>query len=839
MRVPMSWLKEFVDVELAPEELAERLTLAGLEVSALDYVGVHAPADSVWAPELQSPTPPRYIPWDRERILVGELLEVRQHPNADRLTVPVVGYGDGRSIEVVTGAPNIKVGMCGPKVALALEGARLIDGHSATRQWVTLKPSKLRGVRSEGMVCSELELGLSEEHEGILFLPDDAPVGMPLAGYLGDVVLDIDLTLNLARGHSILGIAREVAAITGAALHPPQIELRAEGPSVEGRVYVTVEDPEQCPRFTAGLIEGIRMGPSPLWMQRRLLLAGMRPISNIVDVSNYVMLELGEPSHAFDADKVLDRQLIVRPARPGERLETLDGKVHELTPDQTVVADPSGTLSVAGVMGGRSSEVSATTTNVILEAALWNPASIRRTARTLKLPSEASRRFERGVDPQLPPVVQQRCLQLMREVAGGVVAQGIVDVWPHPWSAPRLELPQSEVRRLLGVDLNAADIADLLRSLGFECEVGVDSVLAIVPSYRLDITIPADLVEEVARVYGYHNIPSTRLADELPPLFIDEERLAERLIRDTLVACDLYEAISYGVTSLEAVSRFDGTPPDPDAYLHLENPLTPEHTVMRRDILPELLAILATNLRERPRVALFELGRVFHPGRELLPDEPRRLALALAGVREPASWLGSDAALFDFFDLKGVIEALLRRLNLADRLEWSPASDHRFHPGRSAELRLRQTGNGATSSVPLGVVGELHPATRDRLDIAVGRACAAELDLDAIIHHAAPGHYRPIARQPATYQDIAVIVPNDLPAETVRAAIEANAGPLLESVELFDLYTGTPIPAGQRSLAFRMAFRAPDRTLEDAEVSKVREKITRRLEKDLGATIRA
>ena len=838
MRVPLSWLKEYVDLTLSPEDLAERLTLAGFEVGAIDYVGVEPPQGSVWAPDLQAPTPPHYIPWDRERILVGELLEVRQHPNADRLTVPVVGYGDGRLIEVVTGAPNIKVGMAGQKVALALGGARLIDGHSATRSWLTLKPSKLRGVRSEGMVCSELELGLSDEHEGILFLPDDAPAGTPLADYLGDVVLEIELTLNLARGLSILGMAREVAALTGAELHPPSIELGAEGPSIEGRVAVTIEDAERCPRFTAGLIEGVTVGPSPFWLQRRLLLAGMRPISNIVDVSNYVMLELGQPTHTFDADTVMDHHLIVRAARPGEPLQTLDGKNHALSDEHTVVADPSGALGLAGVMGGSSSEVRESTTNVLLEAALWHPGAIRRTARAFKLPSEASRRFERGVDPQLPPLAQRRCLQLMREVAGGVVAQGIVDVWPRPWSPLRLELTEAEVRRLLGVEIGAAAIADLLRPLGFTCEVGVDSVLVVVPSHRLDVTIPADLVEEVARMHGYHHIPATRLADELPPQFIDHDLIAERLIRDTLVASGVFEAITYAVTSLETVARLDGTPPDPGDYLHLENPLTPERSVMRRDVLPELLGVLAVNLRERPRVALFELGRVFHQGDQLLPDEPRRLGIVMAGVREPVSWMEPEPAPLDFWDLKGVIEALLRRLNLDDAVEWVPAADPRFHPGRSAELRLIAAPNNGGAPAVLGIAGELHPLTRERLDIDAGRVCAAEIDIDPLLERQSPPRFHSLLRQPATQQDIAVVVAEEVPAEHVRRTIAANAGPFLERVELFDLYTGAPIPAGQRSLAFRMAFRAPDRTLADADVSKIREKIARRLEAELGATIR-
>jgi phenylalanyl-tRNA synthetase beta chain len=838
MRVPLSWLKEFVDVQISPEELAEKLTLAGLEVSAIDYVGVAPAPGSVWAPELDGPAPPEYIPWDRERIFVGELQEVRPHPNADRLTVPVVGYGDGRSIEVVTGAPNIKVGMSGQKVALALSGARLIDGHSATRQWLTLKPSKLRGVRSEGMVCSELELGLSDEHEGILFLPDDAPAGMPLADYLGDVVLDIDITPNMARALSILGVAREVAALTGAELHPPEVALQAEGPSIAGRVQVTVEHPQRCPRFTAGLIEGVSVGPSPAWLKQRLTLAGMRPISNIVDVSNYVMLEWGQPTHTFDADTIADHHLIVRQARPGEQLTTLDGKTHELWEDVTVVADPRGAQSIAGVMGGLATEVTSKTTNVLLEAALWNPASIRRAAQALKLPSEASRRFERGVDPQLPPLVQRRCLQLIQQVAGGVVAQGTVDIWPSPWEPLRLELPAYEVKRLLGIDLSAVELADLFAPLGFTCEVGVDSVLVIVPSYRLDVTMPADLVEEVARIYGYHRIPSTRMADELPPRFIDDDLIVEARIKDTLIGCGVYEAQTYGVTSLETVAAFNGTQPDPHLYLHLENPLTPERTVMRRSLLPELLVALAANLREQSRTSLFELGRVFYPSEKLLPDELRRLAIVMAGEREPLSWHLSEPPLFDFFDLKGVIDALLRRLNLAQNVAWTATNDKRFHPGRSAELRLTHTGNGVTESALLGIAGELHPETRERLDIDVSRVCAAELDLDALIRYQTRIRYQPILRQPATYQDIAVVVSEEAPAERVRAMIESTAGPLLERVELFDVYAGAPIPPGQRSLAFRMAFRAPDRTLMDAEVSKIREKIARRLEQELGATIR-
>lgn len=832
MRVPLSWLKEFVDITLSPEELAERLTLSGLEVGSIDYVGTEPPAGSPWAPDLSGPTPPEHIPWNPELVLVGELLEVNQHPNADRLTVPVVGYGNGRSIAVVTGAPNIKVGMRGQKVALALGGARLIDGHSETRKWITLKPTKLRGVASEGMVCSELELGLSDEHEGIIFLPDDAPVGVPLRDYLGDVVLDIDITPNVARALSIVGVAREVAALTGQPLKLPEPQVVAEGPGIEGQVRVTVESADDCPRFTVGLIEGVTIGPSPAWMQQRLRLAGMRPISNIVDVSNYVMLEWGQPTHTFDADLIVDRHLIVRRAHADEMLRTLDGQDRKLSPAQIVVADASGPESLAGVMGGLETEVTERTRNVLLEAAIWNPSMIRKMAQHFKLPSEASRRFERGVDPELPPLAQRRALELLRQVAGGTVYQGIVDVYGKPYEAPQIELTSTEARRLLGIELSAAQMADLLTPLGFECEVGVDSVLVEVPPFRLDTAIAADLIEELARMYGYDKIPETRLADELPPQITDQNQLGERLVRDTLAACGLYEAITYSLTSLETVAALDGVEPEAASYVAIENPAAPERTHMRRSILPELAQALAANLREQSRVAVFEVGHVFHPQPDqILPHEPRRLAIALAGQREPTSWQSPEPGLLDFFDLKGVIETLLERLHISAPITYAPSTDPRLHPGRSATLL-----NGAQ---PIGVLGELHPEARERLDITLSRAALAELDLDALLQVRQPPQYHPIYRQPAAYQDIAVVAPLTLSAEQVRRVILETAGALLERVELFDVYTGAPIPEGHRSLAFRMVFRAGDRTLADAEVNKIREKIKRRLESELGATTRS
>lgn len=865
MKVPLSWLKEFVDLTLSPEDLAQRLTLAGLEVASITYIGV-AGAE---------------LPWDREKILVANILEVKPHPNADRLVLADVDYGAPHPHTVVTGAPNLfpykgQGRLTHPlKAVFAREGARLYDGHQAEPVITTLKGRPIRGVMSDAMLCSEKELGLSDDHEGILLLEDEAPVGMPLCDFMGEVVLDIDLTPNLARCLSIIGIAREVAAITGATLHTSDPQVVMEGPSITERVRVTVEDANLCPRFTAGLIEGITVRPSPQWMQRRLRAAGMRPINNIVDISNYVMLEWGQPTHAFDADRVQDQHLIVRLARPGERLTTLDGKDHDLIPatggwPPLLVCDPSGPSAIAGVMGGEDSEVRVTTTRVLLEAAIWEPTQIRRTARALKLPSEASRRFERGVDLELPPIAQRRALELMRTLGGGVVAQGLIDIYPHPWQPLRLELSAAEVARIVGIDLPPAEIADLLRSVGFGCEV--DTVRALVhvevPSSRQDVTMLADLCEEVARLYGYDRIPITRLADELPAPESHPELEAEQHTRDVLVGCGLTEVITYSLTSMAAVANVNPADANAECYLRISNPISPEREYLRRSLLPTLLDALATNLRERERVQLFEIGRVFLPRSQpdthgnWLPDEPHYLGIALAGPRDNLSWHTTSSTHMDFFDLKGVIETLLVHLRLIQDATFVPLTDdRRFHPGRAATLMLApparmgdtispdatrkpETGQSNIARERVGVLGELHPDVCERLGITgtvsqpAVRVAAAEINLDALLTLTAAPRYQPISRYPATLQDLAVVAASDIPAAHVADVIRRGAGALLETLTLFDVYSGPQVGEGKRSLAYRLTFRAADRTLSDEALAKVRANIIKLLEREIDASIR-
>ncbi|NNJ09824.1 phenylalanine--tRNA ligase subunit beta [Chloroflexales bacterium ZM16-3] len=870
MKVPLSWLREFVEITLPVEELARQLTLSGMEVVDIRSIGLEGGE----------------LPWDPEKILVCNILEVKQHPNAERLVLADVDYGAEKPHTVVTGAPNLfQYRGLGPlshplKSVYAKEGSRLYDGHAEGWVITTLKGRPVRGVMSDAMLCSEKELGISEEHDGILILEDDAPTGAPLRDFLGEVVLELDFTPNYARCLSIVGMAREVAGITGAKLTMPSPQVVAEGAEIAGRAGVMIEEPDLCPRFTIGLIEGVTIGPSPHWMQRRLTNAGMRPISNIVDVSNYVMLEWGQPTHAFDYKKVRDGQLIVRSAQPGERLLTLDGKDRPLTPGAEsglghaplMVCDATGPLSVAGVMGGESSEVSDSTTDVLLEAAIWEPVQIRKTARAMKLPSEASRRYERGVDYELPLIAQRRALELMRQHAGGTVSQGFVDEYPRPWQTVVLDLTPTEVARIVGIRMGAREIADILTRLGFTCQLiggsGVGdfatyihepTVRVTVPSFRLDVSIMADLCEEVARIYGYDRIPETRLADELTESEDHRELRLEQKMRDTMVGCGLDELITHSLIAMPLVAKVQPGEAVAERYVKLANPNTPERVYMRRSLLPSLGEALTNNLRERERAAIFEVGRVYlNPerlgeGGRWLPDEPRRLAVALAGPREAEGWAATQREPMGFYDIKGVVEILIDRLGLSGKVSYAPLTDdERFHPGRSAALLLEtgedasppqagagKKGKAAIISRQVGVLGELHPAARERLELSVPRAAMAEIDLDALFAASGQAHFSAISRFPAIVQDLSITAPLEVPEAQVAALIRRGAGNLLESLTLFDVYSGPQVGEGKRSLTYHLAFRAADRTLTDEALTKLRKKIIGGLEREIGATIRA
>lgn len=837
MKLPLSWLQDFVDIEgLSVEEIASKLTLAGLEVEEIHYVGWKMP-DGSGRHEFKTTG----LEWDRDKIVVAEIREVKPHPNADRLVL--CDLYDGKEEHVVlTGAPNLyeykgkgKLSKV-IKVAWAKEGAQIYDGHQEGQVLVTLKRAKIRGVESYSMACSEKELGISEEHEGIIFLDDDAPVGTPLADYMGDAVLDIDILPNMARCASVLGVARELAALTDRSLKKPEIRYQTDGSPIEGLVSIEISEPELNPRFVLGLIRDIEIKPSPYWVQRRLRLAGMRPIDCIVDATNYAMLELGEPLHAFDYDVLVERAkgnpvvISTRAAEDGEKLTTLDDEERTLNPLNVLVCDKAGSLSIAGVMGGLESEVTEKTRNVLLEGAAWNFINIRRTAFGHNLHSEASFRFSRGVHPALAKPGVQRGLEYMAVWSGGKVAPGLVDEYPLPPEDPVVEVTPQDVKRLLGIELSAQEIADLLSRIEFECKVEGEKVIAQTPPLRMDIGEGvvglADVLEEVARLYGYDNIPETRMADELPPQFGNPVNEWEEHLRDQLVDLGLQEVVSYRMTypEREAPLGIRGE------YVRVANPIAPEKAVLRRSLLSSVLDTLERNARLREGLALFEIGPIFEPSGAELPNEVSKLAIAMTGQRDEISWDVQTSPIMDFYDIKGRIESLLAGLRLTD-VSYAPTDSVPYlHPGKAAEVQVA----GKT----VGIFGELHPLVKEKYEFEDYPVLVAEFDLASIRTMESGYELQPVPSVPPVLEDIALILDESIPAAQVEALIRQTGGAVLTDVKLFDVYRGEQIGAGKKSLAYSLTYQA-EKTLTDKEAAAIRNRIVKRLEREIGAKLRS
>ncbi|MGD0006175.1 MAG: phenylalanine--tRNA ligase subunit beta [Anaerolineaceae bacterium] len=856
MKVPLSWLKDFVDIDLPLLDLASTLTMVGLEVDELQVIGLPMPVVQ------QTPSGDRAqanrqrvklsgLSWDPDKIVVARIDEVMPHPNADRLVLCRLNDG-AQEIIVLTGAPNLYPykgqGLLPRplKVAYAREGARIYDGHQPGQMLTTLKRAKIRGIESFSMVCSEKELGISDEHEGVIILDDDAPTGVPLADYMGDAVFDISITPNMTRNACVLGVARELAAVTGKTLRKPAPVLAADGPSIAGQAAIQITNPELNPRFVLGLVRDVTPQPSPYLVQRRLRLAGMRPINSIVDATNYVMLEIGQPLHAFDYDVMVARAggkpptIITRQAHPGERLTTLDGVDRPLDSFTELVTDTAGALSIAGVMGGAESEVTEKTRNVLLEGAAWNFINIRRTVGAQKLQSEAGYRFSRGVHPALAEYGVQICIDRMAGWSDGQVAAGLIDEYPLVQVDPCVDITPAYALRLLDIRLTAQEIARLLTRLEFTCRIEDETVHAQTPPIRMDIgegvVGRADVLEEVARLYGYNNIPITRMADPMPrlrpnPVFEIEERM-----RDLLVSLGLQELVTFRMTAPEKEARLvpTGAPSREPAYLRIHNPITPERSVMRRSLLASVLEIIERNIRLSDHLAMFEIGPVFlpHPGQEL-PDEPRHVVIALSGLRHMPAWdiPYPEGSNLDFYDLKGILESILERLHLPG-VTYAPAGDPLFHPGQSAVIR--------SGEAVLGVFGELHPLVKEHYDFGPAPVLAADLDLEALQALAQPYYdTAPVPAFPPVLEDIAVIVDEETTAENVVEAIRKAGGKLLSQVHLFDIYHGEQIGPGKKSMAYSLTYQALDRTLTDSEAAKIRQRIVQALEKELGAKLRS
>lgn len=847
MLIPLSWLKEYVDIDIAPELLAERLTVAGLEVGHLHYIGV--PQQTVAG--VRQPVS-HHLVWDRDKLVLGAIREVKPHPNADKLVLALVDDGSGELEQCVTGAPNLRPylnqGTLNPPLwtAFAREGAQVYDGHAEGEKLMTLKGKELRGIYNKSMVCSAKELGISDEHEGILLLeatPAAVP-GTPLQDVLGDVVFEVELTPNLGHCWSVFGVAREIAALLDKPLRAPDYSFVATGAPIAGQVSVVIDQPELNPRFTLTLLKGTQVQPSPQWMQQRLRLVGQRPINNIVDVTNYITFEIGQPLHAYDYDKLLARAggqpptLTTRLPHDGETLRTLDGSQRPLGAQQILVADSEGALGLGGVMGGADTEITDSTTNVLLEAAAWNFINIRRTQQAQKLFTEAGVRFSRNIHPSRAILGSSRGIELMRQAGGGEVAQGVLDVYPLPPATVQVALPVREIGRLLGITLSADAAAALLRRESFAVTIEGEVLHVTAPDYRTDIGTgivgQADIIEEVARLIGYDQIPTTMIDDMMPPQRTNALFEFIETLRDLCASLGLDENISYRFTSPEAEARLTpaGAPSAlPTAgYVTMANPISPEKTVLRHTLLINLLENAASNARFVARQQVFEIGSVYLRTDQPLPDEPLHLGILLTGARREADWTGNQREPVDFFDIKGVIESIVQGLHLTDvRLTASTHSS--FYPGRSADLML--------GDERAGTLGELHPLVAQAFRLTGAPVMVAELDLTVVMAHLPARfaiHNLPLL--PAVLEDIALVVSEETTAEQVEAAIRKGGGKLLKDIRLFDVYRGGSVPSGSKSMAYALTYQTDEKTLTDEDVAKVREKIVRVAEREVGAKLR-
>lgn len=802
MRVSLNWIREFLPLDDTPEHIAERLTMAGLEVEEIIRLGA-----------------------ELDNVVVAEILEISRHPNADKLSLAKLRAGQ-RMFSVVCGAPNIREGQ---KVPLALEGARLPCG-------VTIKKAKIRGQSSEGMICSETELALGTDTSGIMVLPADAPSGAALSDYLQlrDTVLDISVTPNRADCLSVLGIARELAALYDLQCREPALTLSESGSPTSRQVAVHIEAPDHCPRYAARIIRNVSIVPSPLWMQRRLIACGVRAINAIVDVTNYIMLERGQPLHAFDLAQIADNRIVVRLSRPDEHFVTLD-EIDRLLPEQSLlICDGSRPVAIAGIMGGINSGVSDLTTDVLLESAYFTPASINRTSRLLNLKTEASLRFEKGIDINGVVPSLNRAASLMAQIAGGSVASGCVDGYVREVHPPRpIRLNVSKANRIAGTALSPADIRALATRLHCAAEIsGGDTLVVTPPSFRYDLTEPIDIIEEIARVHGYDHIPVTMPAVSVSCAAQDAARTAAHTARDALTGAGFSEIITYSFTAPDAITGLGFAPEDiRSAPLAIRNPLSAAQSVMRTTLVPGILQSIRDNFNNgAASLRFFELGKVFlSDSKAAQPRETMMLCAAVAGLRHPLSCHAPQVPA-DLYDIKGALTTMCRRLHAGPLRMVSAANEPYLHPANSLTLCIAE--------LRIGAMGRLHPGIAERYGFEQP-VYIFELDFDALSAYARQEiRYAAFSRQPPVFRDIALTVDEQMPVAVLHEAIEAFSTPLITECVVFDIFRGGALPQGSKSVAFRLRFQSPDRTLTDAEVNVVHERLIRFVTQRTGARLR-
>jgi len=798
MRLALDWLAEFIDLP-ALDELVHRLDMGGFEDSRVETPG----------PDLSA-------------LRVGRVSSREPHPDADRLSVCLVDLGEGDPVQIVCGAPNVEAGQ---KVAVATPGTVLPDGTK-------LKKAKLRGVTSHGMICSTQELGLGEDGAGILVLDPGAPVGQPLPEVLGAAgrVLEVGITPNRGDTASVLGIAREVKAHFGGEIRVPPCEPSEQAEPASKALRIAIEAPDACHHYVARVVRNVRVGPSPDWLVERLEASGIRPINNVVDVTNFVLLELGQPLHAFDLATLRGGEIRVRRAKPGEKLATLDRETRELGADDLVIADAERAIALAGVMGGADTEVSDSTREVLIESAHFQPTAVRLSARRHGLRSEASYRFERGVDREGVARAADRCARLLAELAGGRVCQGRVDArGDAPPTTSEVSLGVERTNLLLGTKISGKQMTGLLERVGIECSAGPGSLQGRIPSHRNDLHLPEDLIEEVARIYGYDQIPTSMPTAVLEPVQAPATRSLVERAQDSLAAAGLCETVSFPFLSEAELAGLRLPRDDPRSRsVRVANPINEQEPLLRSLLLPTLLRLGQQNLaRQAEKVGIFEVSRVFIPqGDGGLPDEPVEVAALFADTGQQRLWEGDRAPLY--FHAAGVAERLLTALGYESALR--VGTRPYLHPGAAAAIMV--------GGRVIGAVGEIHPEVARHYEIDV--PCAAlEVSLSALVElPRRQARYRDVSRFPHIRRDVAVVVDAATPAGDILRALRKTAGRDCVSADLFDRYEGRGVPAGRVSLAFRLIFQSDARTLTDSEVAPAIDNVVRMLSERFGGELR-
>ncbi|RKU35734.1 phenylalanine--tRNA ligase subunit beta [Candidatus Poribacteria bacterium] len=807
MNVTLNWLKTYIDFEFSPNELADRLTMLGIEVEAIKELGTGL-----------------------EGVVVGKVSAVGPHPNADKLVLCQVDVGEPEELQIVCGAPNVRVGMLAP---VATIGATLPIG-------LTIKSAKLRGEVSQGMLCSEKELGLSEDAAGLMELAADISPGTSLVAALGldDVMFELEITPNRPDCLSLIGVAREIRAETGNSLKLPDIDLRENETDIRSLTSVTIDAPDLCPRYAARVVQGVKVGESPAWLRQRLESVGVGVINNIVDITNFVLMEYGQPLHAFDYHKLSDvksglascalRRIVVRRAAAGEQLTTLDEVDRELTTDMLVIADAEKPVALAGIMGGYDSEITETTCDVLLESAYFNPSSIRATAKALGMSTEASYRFERGADPGVVPAALDRAAELIAELTGGTVCKGIVDVYPGEKPLTRIKLRPDRVNFVLGTEIEKSEMAQILMRLDFDVDISENVYQVTVPTFRSDITREIDLIEEIARVYGYDNIPTTLPKGDIPVPAPNPKVEVRKRIKHFLLAAGMMEAVNYSFTDPSCFEKIRLPSDSPlRRTLRLQNPLSPEMSVLRTTLVPGLLENTQHNRNHQINtISLFEIGSVFVRDRN--QKEPERVAGVIAGqigdgvygnlYREP-----------DFFDIKGLVEGMLEVCGITE-YTLQKTDVPTFHPGRNAEVLLADS--------PIGTFGEAHPEVLENYDLPY-KAYLFDFDLEALVGATVfSRRFEPISIYPKVERDLAIVVNKSVLSDMPIELIYTTGGEWVESVRLFDVYEGEQVPEGKKSLAYTIVYHSATETLTDKAVNALHEEVVERLHQELGAELR-